>query len=593
MRALRIRHSDTALIGAGMSAFLLVAYTGGTGSPAAPLISLWLFLAAWRLPAVASAMAMGFAVGALALMALAQGLSLPSLARVTTLVLAGAVPAALLRGSTIRRVVTSPPLPARAPGPDRGSDGGRRQELCRALHEVCAETCARRAVLWEIDGDSGTARQFASSDGELGVIAVALRGDPMGWVWQHGISLRVTPTPAWAAPDSAVLVLRVDRPTGMPGLISFDFDGSLPTPGLAALDNSLVPLRRLLALQDERNLVLADRRRLEMLVSALRRLPSRIDLSGFASGVLDDAIRITSATGGAVGVWVREEGRIVSVLGQDGGPPLGGTFEPLESEMALAARAGAMIVREARRADSERVAVATPADRWTAPPRSLAALPLATPDGVVGVIAVWSSAAGRLDPGALELLRTLAPFAAWQLAHALEYGRVRENAEHDGLTGLFNRRSFDQRMDAERARLERYGHPLALLLIDVDHFKSINDRFGHEAGDAVLRAVARVVQAGVRDVDMTARFGGEEFAVLLPETRPDAAGDVAERLRAAVERIELPWNGETIRVRISVGVSSWPDCVRDPTALIRSADAALYQAKTLGRNRVIRAPATG
>jgi diguanylate cyclase len=152
---------------------------------------------------------------------------------------------------------------------------------------------------------------------------------------------------------------------------------------------------------------------------------------------------------------------------------------------------------------------------------------------------------------------------------------------------------IDQSLDAERARHERYGQPMAFLLIDVDHFKAINDRYGHEAGDAVLRSVARVIQAGVRDVDVPARFGGEEFAVLLPETLPEAAADVAERLRSNVERIEVPWGGDTLRVRISVGVSSCPDCVRDPHLLVRSADAALYQAKVLGRNRVIRAPASG
>jgi diguanylate cyclase (GGDEF)-like protein len=578
---------------AGAGLFTLVLWTGGLESPVTPIVPLWLFIAAWRLSPLASAVVIAATAGALALLGAGDGVSGSEIVLLVSVLFGGLVPAGLVRRWPARTVaIETPKPPPAAETHDPNSGATKRQELSRSLSELCLHTLARRAVFWEVDGDTGTARQFASSDGELSLVSAALLGDPMGWVWQHGISLRLTPTPSWAAPDGIVVALRVDRTLSSAGLVTLEFAaGSVPD--LASLENSLGPIQRLVALQDEQNLISADRHRLELLVASLRRLPSRLDLSGFANGVLEDAVRLTGATGGALGIWVREEGRIVAVIGGDGGPPVGGTFEPLESEMALAARGAAMIVRESRSAGTDRVAVATPMDQWSRPPRCLAALPLATPETVVGVLVVWSSAVPRLDPATLELVRTLAPFAGWQLAHALEYGRVRERAERDGLTGLFNRRELEQALDAERARHERYGHPLALLLIDVDHFKGINDRFGHDAGDAVLRTVARVILAGVREVDMAARFGGEEFAVLLPETAPEAASDVAERLRAAVERIELPWNGQGIRVHISIGVSSCPACVRDPSALVRSADAALYQAKTLGRNRVIRAPASG
>lgn len=577
----------------GVTTFVVLWLTGGAVSPLAPMAALWLFIAAWQLGGAASAIAVGATATLLALLASADGLAASELLHVVTLVSAGVVPAALLRRYTRRSTPGLKPEPATSSPETPAPDATRRQEVTQALADLCQHCGARRAVLWSVDGDAISARQYAASDAALGVTAAAIRGDPLGWVWEHGISLRLTPTPNWADPDSVVTALRVERGNGASGLVTFEFHGGSAVPSLASLESSLASLRRLLVLHDEHAVAAADRGRLEMLVGALRRLPARIDLAGFANGLLDDALRLSGATGGAIGIWVRNEGRIVAVCDADGGPPLGGTFEPLESEMALAARGGALIVREGRSAVGSRVAIATPADRWDRQPRALAVLPLPRPDDVVGVLALWSSEAPRIDPGAVELLRTLAPFAGFQLAHALEFDRVKEDAERDGLTGLLNRRMFDQALESERARHERYGHPMALLLIDVDHFKAINDRHGHEAGDLVLRTISRVILAGVRDVDVPARFGGEEFAVLLPETSPEAAADVAERLRASVERCEVPWSGETLSVRVSVGVSSCPACVRDPRALVRSADAALYQAKTLGRNRVIRAPATG
>jgi diguanylate cyclase (GGDEF)-like protein len=575
----------------GVAVGAVAAVSGGLHSPLAPLVSLWLYVAARHSSARDSSFAVGLVAAVLALMGATGGLRGSEVVLLVALVLAGAVPAAVVRRKPT--AVVKPPAPAAPPVRDAASDRARIEELAQELALLAAHTLALRAVLWQVDRDSGSARQCAASGNDIAVAQIPVHGDPMGWVWQHGISLRVTPTPAWAGPGSIVIALRATDSPDDGKLVTLEFPAGCAPPALPALEGALGPLRRLLALQHEHTHVSADRRRLDTLMAALRHLPARLDLAGFANGVVDDAVRIAGATGGALGIWQREEGRIVAVADADGGPPVGGTYEPLESEMALAARGAAMLTREGGEAIGSRVAVATPADQWRRSPRSLAAIPLATPEGVNGVLAVWSSTSAHLEAEGLELLRTLAPLAASQLAHALEHDRLRENAERDSLTGLYNRRMFDHSVSAESARHERYGHPIALLLIDVDHFKHINDSFGHEAGDTVLRAVARVIMAGVRDVDVAARFGGEEFAVMLPETSPEAAADVAERLRASVERIELPWAGDVIGVRVSIGVSSCPACVRDPRALVRSADAALYQAKTTGRNRVIRAPATG
>jgi diguanylate cyclase (GGDEF)-like protein len=219
----------------------------------------------------------------------------------------------------------------------------------------------------------------------------------------------------------------------------------------------------------------------------------------------------------------------------------------------------------------------------------MAALPLHNATGVNGVLAVWSARSVSLDPDGLELLPLLAPQVALHIEQARELDRIRETAARDPLTQLRNRRAFDEVFGAETVRFARYGRPLAILVIDLDHFKSINDQFGHEAGDDVLCRTARIIEGSIRDIDAAARFGGEEFVVLLPETDIASAIDVAERIRATVESADIDFRGRSIPVRASIGVSACPERVALPADLISSADAALYRAKAEGRNRVVAA----
>jgi diguanylate cyclase (GGDEF)-like protein len=159
----------------------------------------------------------------------------------------------------------------------------------------------------------------------------------------------------------------------------------------------------------------------------------------------------------------------------------------------------------------------------------------------------------------------------------------------DSLTGLWNRRHLMERLDTEVARAERQNHPLAAIMLDVDHFKAYNDTHGHMAGDEVLARVAGVLRESVRKVDCAARYGGEEFMVLLPDTSAAAAAEVAERIR---ERVGLP-SRLGRRVTVSIGVAEYPLHGDSPAALVASADAALYQAKAAGRNRVVTQNGTG
>jgi diguanylate cyclase (GGDEF)-like protein len=159
----------------------------------------------------------------------------------------------------------------------------------------------------------------------------------------------------------------------------------------------------------------------------------------------------------------------------------------------------------------------------------------------------------------------------------------------DFMTGIYNRRHFETLARAELGRCQRYMRPLSLLMIDVDHFKSINDRLGHAAGDRVLQNVAAICMSEKRDADIAARVGGEEFAIMLPETTRAAAVQFAERLRRKVKDSVPTIYGEKIDVTISVGVADASIRTAGMETLMQEADQALYEAKDLGRDRVVAA----
>jgi len=168
---------------------------------------------------------------------------------------------------------------------------------------------------------------------------------------------------------------------------------------------------------------------------------------------------------------------------------------------------------------------------------------------------------------------------------------VASQATTDSLTGLANRWTFDEELALEWRRAERVGDPLALILFDLDNFKTINDTHGHQGGDEVLRVVGEVLAASVRQVDLAARYGGEEFAVIVPETDLDGAIDLAERLRKALENEEIELqNGTRLSVTASFGAVVKGD-LPGGEKLVAAADERLYEAKRAGKNRVAPEPA--
>jgi len=170
--------------------------------------------------------------------------------------------------------------------------------------------------------------------------------------------------------------------------------------------------------------------------------------------------------------------------------------------------------------------------------------------------------------------------------------RLKEMATVDGMTGLFNRRHFLALADIEWSRYQRHWRPLSLLMLDIDRFKSINDQFGHDIGDHVIMQIAEICRRYRRKSDLIARFGGEEFLLLLPETEASDAQAAAERLRRQVERSDLSIATHTIAATVSIGVAPATPNMRTIVDLIKAADHALYVAKNSGRNRVCGADAS-
>ncbi len=222
---------------------------------------------------------------------------------------------------------------------------------------------------------------------------------------------------------------------------------------------------------------------------------------------------------------------------------------------------------------------------------SLISVPILVNQRVVGVLNVNDKRDGTsFNEKDLNLLVLLASQAAVAIDNANRYQDLSERAVTDSLTGVYVRRFFDESLERAFRSARTTGRGFSLLMIDIDHFKAVNDQRGHQAGDEALRQVARALGGTVRDEDSVSRYGGEEFAILLARANQQTAMSVAERIRAAVEKTIVKHDGAHFQITVSVGVAAYSEQYDKAADLLAAADRALYQAKESGRNRVVSAP---
>lgn len=214
-------------------------------------------------------------------------------------------------------------------------------------------------------------------------------------------------------------------------------------------------------------------------------------------------------------------------------------------------------------------------------------MPLRTGTEAMGALAILTDGSQTMGKDQAQALDSAMKHLALALKNAMVYREVKLQADHDALTRLHNRRSLDERLRTEFERHRRYGHAMSLLLLDLDHFKAINDTYGHLAGDAVLRELADVLRNSIRTTDFAARYGGEEFVVILPHTDEAQGHMLAERLRHRIEQCRVQHHGVQLSATVSIGVAGFrPGAFANVEELVREADRALYLAKANGRNVV-------
>jgi len=214
-------------------------------------------------------------------------------------------------------------------------------------------------------------------------------------------------------------------------------------------------------------------------------------------------------------------------------------------------------------------------------------LPLTLEKEILGCISINSEQPNAFDAQDLQFFSVIGYQMAATIEHLQRLSSIKNLAIYDTLTGLYNRRYFEERFGTEVQQSFTNKTPLSLILIDIDHFKKVNDTFGHPEGDKILRGVASLLKNSVRKKDTVARYGGEEFILILPEAGVEAASMIAERIRKLVESTRFDVGNAHLNATISLGISSFPSHrARSKDELVKMADLALYRAKREGRNRV-------
>jgi len=340
-----------------------------------------------------------------------------------------------------------------------------------------------------------------------------------------------------------------------------------------------------LDLFDMRTHYARNSRRNQALIEALERLQVHKSAEALGSAVCETALEVTSGKSALLIRW----------LSQDAYGLVQYASRELALEPGMIIGKDTLVGRTCRDGmplllhDARAVTRSDPAYTSTLtyrPIPSLVVVPIVCDQRVIGAIVVEGAEPASIGVEEARNVGLLAGVARAFLEKVWEIEDVSQRARTDALTGLANRREFDEQLRRVLAETDRFGGTSSLIVVDIDLFKNVNDMYGHEAGDAVLRQVGKILGDGVRAVDICARYGGEEMAILLPQTPISGASELAERLRSAIADRAVQFEGTSIRVTASFGIAGYPETVPHGDWLFPAADKALYQAKEGGRNCV-------
>ena len=345
---------------------------------------------------------------------------------------------------------------------------------------------------------------------------------------------------------------------------------------LVALRDGLADMTVALRHQHEETTAQAERLqaqtdRLRTILIMTREIAGSLNTRYVVDSTVQAAVAVTD---GRVLLWLLDEDGSGLELAYDSSR---GAVPPLESHCNLGV---GVVGRSARYGQISRGDPDTDDE-------SAVAVPLVVGARVIGVLECFDGVEGEVDGQALSAVEMLATLAGSAIEASRLHAATERLSQFDPLTQLANRRRLGTDLDSAVANAKRHGHPMSVIMLDLDHFKELNDRYGHQQGDVVLQEVASTLRASMRDGETAYRYGGEEFAILITEGGPDDAAALAERLR---ERVEADFKrGGRQLVTASFGIATLPEHAGDGEGLVSEADRALYSAKNSGRNRVHRA----
>jgi diguanylate cyclase (GGDEF)-like protein len=326
-------------------------------------------------------------------------------------------------------------------------------------------------------------------------------------------------------------------------------------------------------------------RRNQALIEAMQRLQVHKSAEALGAAVCEAALEVTSGRSAVLIRWLPQDayGLVQYASRELALEP--GMIIGKDTLVGRTCRDGLPLLLHDARAVTRSEAAYTASLSYRPIP-SMVVVPVVVDQKVIGAIVVEGGEPASIGVEEARNVGLLAAVARAFLEKVWEIEEVSQRARTDGLTGLYNRRYFDEQLRRVIAETDRFGGTSSLIMVDIDDFKNVNDTYGHEAGDAVLRQVGKILTDGVRAVDICARYGGEEMVVLLPQTPIAGATELAERLRTAVADRAVLFEGTPVRVTASFGIAGYPETVPHGDWLFPAADRALYQAKEKGKNCV-------